>query len=149
MLDRSILAIFIIVLISMPVPAMAQDDYLTGAEEAIQDPAEISQEKGVDQRVDYQSLTEFGPWDDRNYTVTLEDLSLIPENDQFLRNVPVFFKIQLRKEQPDLGEFYPRSALQSFQIRHGGLSVNGILYKDGLGIEYSPDPVEEEEPCGQ
>jgi hypothetical protein len=125
---------------------MAQNEYLTGAEKPIQEAATISQKKGVDQRVDYQSLTRYGPWDDRNYAVTIDDLSLIPENDQYLSNVPVFYKIQLRKEQPGLGEFYPRSALQSFQIRHGGLLVNDILYKDGVGVENNPETVKDK-PC--
>ena len=65
---------------------------------------------------------------------------------QYLSNVPVFFKVQLRKEQPELGDFYPRSALQAFQIQHSGLVVNGLLYKDGVSEEYVPETVEEE-PC--
>lgn len=121
-------------------------EYLTGAEKNIQDSVEISQEKGADSEVDYKSLTRYGPWDDRNYSLTLEDLSLLPENDQYVANVPVFFKVQLRKEQPELGEYYPRSALQSFQIQHEGLVVNGLLYKDGSSREFVAEPTESE-PC--
>ena len=102
----------VVVVIWMLNVATAQE-YLTGAEKNIQDSVEISQEKGADPEVDYKSLTRYGPWDDRNYSLTLEDLSLLPENDQYLANVPVFFKVQLRKEQPELGEYYPRSALQN------------------------------------
>lgn len=130
--------------------ATAQE-FLTGAEENIQESVEISQEKGADSKVDYKSLTKYGPWDDRNYALTLEDISLLPENDQYLANVPVFFKVQLRKEQPELGEHYPRSAFQSFQIQHSGLVVNGLLYKDGSSQEFVAEPAEDEssegEPC--
>ena len=147
MLNKTSLAITILALTPLPALLLAQEEYESGAAKSIQDAAEISQEKGVDQRVDYQSLTKYGPWDDRNYCVTLDDLSLIPEKDQYLHNVPVFFKIHLRKEQSDLGEFYPRSALQSFQLLHGGLLVNGVLYKEGLGIDYQPEPEEVEDPC--
>ena len=145
MFNSTLLAITIFALTSLSAPLLAQDEPQSGAAESIQARAEISQARGVDQRVDYQSLTKYGPWDDRNYDVTNEDLSLIPDKDQYLHNVPVFFKIILRKEQPNLGEFYPRSTLQYFQIRHGGLLVNGILYREGLGIDYDPDPVEKRE----
>ena len=133
-----IVTITIFGVVSTPSMVTAQE-YLTGAEKNIQESAEISQEKGADPKVDYRSLTKYGPWDDRNYSVTQKDLKLIPENDQYLSNVPVFFKIQLRKEQPELGDHYPRSALQLFQIRHGGLVVNGILYKDGKGEKFVPN----------
>ena len=102
--------------------------------------AEIRQELGVDQRVDYASLTQHGPWDDRNYQVTLEDLAIIPANDQYLANVPVFFKILARKDNPKIGEFYPRSLYQAFLIHYGGLMVDGIWYKEGMGKFYHPDP---------
>ena len=135
-IGKSLVAIIILfTLISFSTPLFAQGEPQSGSAKSIQDSAQISQLRGVDQRVDYQSLTRYGPWDDRNYGVTREDLSLIPEKDQYLQNVPVFFKIFLRKEQPNLGEFYPRSALQRFQILHCGLLVNGILYKEGLGID--------------
>lgn len=102
--------------------------------------AEIKQSLGVDQRVDYKSLTKYGPWDDRNYQLTKEDLAIIPKKDQYLANIPVFFKIEKRKELPHLGEFYPRSTLQHFQILHGGLIVDGVWYKQALGLGYHPDP---------
>ena len=101
--------------------------------------AEVRQELGVDQRVDYASLTKYGPWDDRNYQVTLEDLAIIPANDQYLANVPVFFKVLARKDNPKIGEFYPRSLYQAFLIHYGGLMVDGIWYKEGIGKFYHPD----------
>ncbi len=136
MLNRTLLVITLLALTSLSAPLLAQRKSQSGAAKAIQDAAQIAQVRGMDQRVDYRSLTRYGPWDDRNYNVTRADLALIPERDQYLHNIPVFFKVFLRKEQPALGEFYPRSALQYFQILHGGLMVNGKLYKEGLGIGY-------------
>ncbi|HPI96123.1 MAG TPA: hypothetical protein PK055_09070 [Gammaproteobacteria bacterium] len=101
--------------------------------------AEILQSLGVDQRVDYSSLTQYGPWDDRNYQVTKEDLDILPNDDQYLSNVPVFFKIKHRKDNPQIGKYYPRSTLQAFQIQYGGLLVNGSWNKEGLGIGYHPE----------
>jgi hypothetical protein len=124
----------------MPAALMAQTQPLSGAARSIQDQAQIVQARGQDPGVNYRSLTRYGAWDDRNYGVTRADLSLLPDNDQFLHNVPVFFKVFLRKEQPELGDFYPRSAVQYFQILHGGLKVNDVLYREGLGIGYHPEP---------
>jgi hypothetical protein len=100
--------------------------------------AEIKQSLGVDPSVDYAALTQLGPWDDRNYQLTKNDLSVLPQNDQYLSHVPVFFKVKVRKEHPNYGEYYPRSTLQLFQIEYGGLLVDGIWYKDGLGKGYHP-----------
>ena len=140
-----LVALTIFTLITLSIPLLAETETQSGSADSIQAAAEISQAKGVDQRVDYQSLKKYGPWDDRNYDVRLEDLALLPKNDQYLSNVPVFFKIFMRKEQPDLGDFYPRSTLQQFQILHGGLLVNGVLYREGLGKDYPPDPLEKKE----
>jgi hypothetical protein len=101
--------------------------------------AEIRQELGVDQSVDYASLTQYGPWDDRNYNLTAADIALLPEDDQYLANVPAFFKVEKRKELPNLGKYYPRATLQHFQILHGGLLVDGYWYKEELGKgKYQP-----------
>lgn len=102
--------------------------------------AEIRQELGVDPRVDYRALEALGPWDDRNYQLTKEDLEVLPENDHYLHNVPLFFKIEKRRMEPNIDKFYPRSTLQHFQMDHGGLIVDGIWYKDGLGVNNQPDP---------
>ena len=145
--NLNVLAITIFALASFSAPLLAQGKPQSGAAKIIQDAAVIAQTRGADQGVDYRSLTRYGPWDDRNYNVRSQDLALIPEKDQYLRNVPVFFKIFLRKEQPNLGEFYPRSALQQFQILHGGVLVNGILYREGLGMDYDPDLIEKNGLC--
>ncbi|MGV6851042.1 MAG: proprotein convertase P-domain-containing protein [bacterium] len=100
---------------------------------------QIVQSKGADQSIDYASLTQYGPWDDRNYQLTAADIALLPAKDQYLANVPAFFKVFLRKEQPNLGEFYPRSALQYFQIKFGGLMQNGVVNREGLGKHYFTD----------
>ncbi|MDG2375623.1 MAG: hypothetical protein P8M18_04650 [Woeseiaceae bacterium] len=87
---------------------------------------QIDQALGVDERVDYVSLVKFGPWDDRNYMLTLDDLSYLSETeDQIKDPIPAFFRIELRKKMPNLPKTgpaqYPRSAVQLFQIRYGGL----------------------------
>ncbi len=100
--------------------------------------AEIKQQLGVDQRVDYAALAELGPWDDRNYQLTLEELAILPENDHFVRNVPAFFKVKARQANPHITEFYPRELYHSFLINFGGLLVDGVWYKEGIGKYYHP-----------
>jgi len=90
---------------------------------------------GVDPRVDYTELDRLGPWDDRNYDVTSEDLQFLAPNEEDLRNnVPVFFRIEMRKAWPELQQTgpaqYPRSALQIFLLNYGGYLVDGKLYKN-------------------
>jgi hypothetical protein len=58
---------------------------------------------GVDQSVDYASLSKFGPWDDRNYQLRAEDLRILPDNDRFVPGVPAFFKVLKRKEMIEQG----------------------------------------------
>ncbi len=101
--------------------------------------AKIIQSKGVDQSVDYAALEKLGPWDDRNYQLTKADLAVLPKNDQYLSNVPLFFKVEFRKNNPQYKELYPRSLLQLFQINYGGLLVDGVWNKEGLGIGYHPE----------
>ncbi len=95
----------------------------------------IEQSRGIDQRVDYPSLTRFGPWDDRNYMLTAEDVAMLPEDDYYLHNVPAFFKVEHRKRSPEMQgwNMYPKSLDQEFQIRYGGLMQNGVVIPDGLG----------------
>jgi len=100
--------------------------------------AQIKQALGVDQNVEYQRLVKFGPWDDRNYDLTAADIKLLPDYDQYLANVPAFFKVTMRKEMPHLGEFYPRSTYQLFQIRHGGLLQHGVWKKTARGAAWHP-----------
>lgn len=108
----------------------------------------ISQSLGIDQRVDYRSLTKYGPWDDRNYELTAEDLQYLAPNEEELRDpIPAFFRVELRKEMPHLRRSgpaqYPRSALQLFEIRYGGL-------KRGSGSKrhsVEPDADGRSDPC--
>lgn len=104
----------------------------------------IQQSLGVDPRVDYPSLTKHGLWDDRNYQVRLEDLAELPPNDQFTPEVPVWFKIQKRREMRAEGfplqDIYPRELDKEFEVRFGGPIINGVLQRTGLGIYRHPDP---------
>lgn len=95
----------------------------------------IDQSRGIDQRVDYRSLTRFGPWDDRNYMLTLEDVRLLPEDDYYIHNVPAFWKVEYRKRTPEMAgwNMYPKSIDQEFELRYGGLMQNGRIIPQGLG----------------
>jgi hypothetical protein len=95
----------------------------------------IVQSRGVDSRVDYASLTRFGPWDDRNYDLTAEDLTLLAPNEaEQIVPIPAFFRVELRREMPDLQREgvaqYPRKALNYFEQRYGGYLIDGRLYED-------------------
>ncbi len=95
----------------------------------------IAQSKGIDQRVDYKSLTKYGPWDDRNYKIRAEELKLLAPNEAELKpGIPAFFRIEMRRNYPELMRTgpaqYPRSARQLFKIRYGGLMVNGRIQHD-------------------
>ncbi|MES1244733.1 MAG: proprotein convertase P-domain-containing protein [Acidobacteriota bacterium] len=97
----------------------------------------IEAAKGVDSRVDYASLVRIGPWDDRNYSLTREDLALLaPDESAQLDPIPAFFRVELRRTNPGMprtGEpQYPRSALQIFFLRHGGFLVDGLLYQRAI-----------------
>lgn len=99
---------------------------LIGATQQAPHNPQIDQKLGVDQSVDYSSLVKFGPWDDRNYKLTTDDLSYLSANEAELRDpIPAFFRVELRKEMPWLRKTgpvqYPRSAVQLLQNRHGGL----------------------------
>ncbi len=98
--------------------------------------APIRQSRGVDPGVDYRSLTRYGPWDDRNYQLTAEDLALLPEwESQLDEPLPAFFRVLMRRSQPELARRrlpYPRSALNVFLQQYGGYLVEGRLYR---GVE--------------
>ena len=98
----------------------------------------IEQSAGVDPRVDYASLTAFGPWDDRNYALTAEDLQyLAPDEHELHDPIPAFFRVELRKEMPNLRRSgqgqYPRSAVSLFERRHGGLRQGALSEKNADG----------------
>ena len=89
---------------------------------------------GVDPRVHYASLTRFGPWDDRNYLLTAEDLELLAPNEaEISEAIPAFYRVALRRAIPELQRSgpaqYPRSALPRFLILYGGYLYNGKLYR--------------------
>lgn len=104
----------------------------------------IDQDLGIDQRVVYKELTRFGVWDDRNYQLRLEDLAVLPADDQYLVRVPAWFKIQKRREMIAEGfplmDLYPREMGKEFEFRFGGPIQNGVLQRRGLGIYRFPDP---------
>ena len=109
------------------------------------DAQEIHQERGVDARVDYASLTRIGPWDDRNYQLLLEDLAeLRPDEQRFRDPIPAFFRVGLRRAEKQQAEarqldpsrltgYYPMHAVPSFRLTYGGFLVDGQLYR---GAEY-------------
>jgi hypothetical protein len=106
----------------------------------------IVQSRGVDARVDYASLAEYGPWDDRNYLLTQDDLGLLGENERELSvRAPLFFRIELRKRfgnLPTSGPVqYPRSTLPRFLTEYGGFLVDGMLYRSAklVGDRYVLD----------
>lgn len=97
----------------------------------------VDRNLGVDPRVDYPAFVQIGPWDDRNYRVTKEDLDLLAANEQELKDpIPVFFRVEMRKANPGMPKTgvpqYPRSALQIFEQKYGGYLVNKRLYKGAI-----------------
>jgi len=100
-----------------------------------QQPQEVAvvQARGADSRVDYASLLSYGPWDDRNYSLTQEDLDLLSESERERpMQIPVFFRVELRRRFPELRRTglvqYPHSSYQKFRIHHGGYLVDGKIY---------------------
>lgn len=91
--------------------------------------------RGVDPNVDYSSLVRFGPWDDRNFQLTRADLAHLAANEDELKDpIPVFFRVAMRKANPDMPRTgpsqYPRSALQIFEQMYGGYLVSGKIYRN-------------------
>src|SRR5262245_29512786 len=106
----------------------------------------IDQSRGADPRVDYASLLRFGPWDDRNYALTREDLAVLAANENELADpIPAFFRVELRREFPQLprtGEIqYPRSAVPLFQLRYGGLLRDGRILRNEAEEDSGDAPV--------
>ena len=94
----------------------------------------IVQSRGVDARVDYASLADLGPWDDRNYKLNQNDLALLGENEGELSvRAPLFFRIELRRRFGDLPTSgpvqYPRSTRPRFLTEYGGFLIDGVLYR--------------------
>lgn len=102
---------------------------------------------GVDASVDYTALSKFGPWDDRNYQLTKQDIAVLPKNDRFVHGVPAFFKVQKRKEMIAQGfplqfEIYPREVNKEFEIRYGGLLQGGVQFLTPRGAARRASPAE-------
>ncbi len=115
----------------------------------------IEQIRGVDSRVDYAKLDRIGPWDDRNYQLTQEDLELLVDNELELKaQIPAFFRVEMRAANPDMLRTgpvqYPRSALQIFRQMYGGYLVDGKIYskaeyRDGVYRVLMEDGVDKNE----
>lgn len=106
----------------------------------------IQAERGADARVDYPSLTQLGPWDDRNYSLTRADLEVLSPNEADARAlIPAFYRVELRKRYPDLKTTglhqYPHSAKARFRVEHGGYLVGDQLYRKSkrVGGEFQID----------
>ena len=121
----------------------------------------IDPSRGADARVDYDSLTRFGPWDDRNYQLTQDDLALLAKNEhEQLDPIPAFYRVELRKQFPQIRREgpaqYPLSALNRYLIKYGGYQIDGQLYRgvrraDGrfvVEVEKGPGVYEEYEKGG-
>jgi len=93
----------------------------------------IDNQRGFDNRVDYETLKNIGPWDDRNYQLTLEDLYWLADDEENIRNlVPAFYRVLFHKEFPNSqnNHFpYPRSLYNRFIIRFGGYLIENELYE--------------------
>jgi hypothetical protein len=115
----------------------------------------IQQIRGVDSRVDYSELTRIGPWDDRNYQLTREDLEVLADNERQLKaQIPAFFRVEMREAIPEMRRTgpvqYPRSALQIFRQMYGGYLVDGKIYsqaelRDGRYTVLLNEGVDEED----
>ena len=94
----------------------------------------VENDKGIDIRLDYVALKKLGPWDDRNYELTLEDVSLLSEKEEQLNEItPVFYRVMYRKKYPaaqNTPSFrYPRSLYNYFIMRYNGYLVDGKIYQ--------------------
>ena len=94
----------------------------------------IDNKRGIDSRVDYKSLQNLAPWDDRNYQLTLEDLDLLYEDEEKITNlVPLFFRVQFHKDFPNSkrNKFlpYPKSLYNHFINRYNGYLIDNKIYK--------------------
>jgi hypothetical protein len=103
----------------------------------------IDQARGADPSVDYSSLANYGPWDDRNYDLVTSDLIYLADNEAELADpIPAFFRVELRKEFPHLRRTgaaqYPRAAVPLFYKRYTGLIQDGEFIEEGPGHDADP-----------
>jgi subtilisin-like proprotein convertase family protein len=97
--------------------------------------AAINPVLGTDARVNYATLLDYGPWDDRNYSLTREDIALLAPNEAELYDpIPAFYRVELRRAFPEMKRSgplqYPRSAFNVYEMRYGGYLYNGTLYRE-------------------
>jgi hypothetical protein len=120
----------------------------------------IDPARGVDRDVDYKSLVVIGPWDDRNYQLTKEDLGVLADNESELTSpIPAFFRVEYRKAWTEQGfepfAQYPLSAFNEFRQRLGGYLIRGTHYRKATRLDGqyfvntdSPMPGSPEAPAG-
>jgi len=94
----------------------------------------IDAARGADKRVDYAALQLLGPWDDRNYALTAEDLALLSKNEhETIVAIPAFYRVEMRKANKELPTFgpvqYPRSATNGYLAKYQGFRINGVTYR--------------------
>ena len=112
----------VIVVVGLLAPSVAAQTFVDSDKTIAVDPA-----RGVDRNVDYTALVRLGPWDDRNYQLTKEDLAILPENETDLSSpIPAFFRVEYRKAWAANGHEpfaqYPLSAFNEFRQNRGGYS---------------------------
>jgi len=100
----------------------------------------VVQSRGADPRVDYAGLKKIGPWDDRNYELTREELAILPPDDALQKEaLPAYFRVRLRNEfrlRTSGPAQYPLSAVPRFSIFEGGYLIDGFFY---LAAEFTGD----------
>jgi hypothetical protein len=109
--------------------------WLAGASADLFANNKVVQSRGIDARVDYASLIQAGPWDDRNYALSQADVALLSDDEGSSKEpVPAFFRVELRRANPGLLKSgpaqYPRSALQRFENKYKGYLIGGRYYRD-------------------
>ena len=93
----------------------------------------VDPSRGFDPGVDYAKLLDYGPWDDRNYDLTVDDLKVLaPKEEENREAIPAFFRVRMRQAWPELRKIgpaqYPRHAYVIFRQMFGGYLVDGVLY---------------------
>jgi PKD repeat protein len=93
----------------------------------------IEQARGADRDVIYADLAKYGPWDDRNYALTKDDLKYLSPNEaDSYAPLPAFYRVELRKANPNLPKEgsaqYPRVAVNGYMQKYGGVLINGEVF---------------------
>lgn len=117
------------VLLLLSAPAILGQTFIDVDGKVAIDPA-----RGADPKVDYASLLRYGPWDDRNYALTADDLTLLAPNEAELDDLtPAFFRVGMRRHWTSLPRSgpaqYPLHAYPIFLSMFGGFEVDGEFYR--------------------